>query len=170
LGGGCPATRTARRRLVGGRRREAPHRRDVLPRRPERLSEGKCVYCFSDVSVLAGDAALSDVDHFFPRGILGSVPSLTVNLDGVWNLVLACRGCTRRICGKMAGVPGVRFLERLHRRNSYPIDSPHPLLAMGMNQTAPTELDRRRFRQQDRVAISALIHGWVPADELAPAF
>jgi hypothetical protein len=127
------------------------------------------VYCFSNVSVLAGDAALSDVDHFFPRGILGGVPSLIVNLDGVWHLVLAWRG-NRRICGKMAGVPGVRFLERLHRRNSYPIDSPHPLLEMGMNQTAPTELDRRRFRQQDRVAISALIHRWAPADELAPAF
>jgi hypothetical protein len=133
--------------------------------------KGKCFYCFSDISVLAGDAELSDVDHFFPRAILGGVPGLTINLDGIWNLVLACRGCNRGAAGKFARVPQVRFLERLHRRNSYLIDSHHPLRETLMNQTGATEADRRRFLQQvDRVAISALIHRWAPGDELTSAF
>ena len=131
--------------------------------------KGKCFYCFSNVSVISGDAELSDVDHFFPH-MLGRLIS-RFNLNGVWNLVLSCRDCNRGARGKMARVPESRLLERLHRRNRFLIDSHHPLRETLMAQTGATEDDRSRFLQDvDTWAIEHLVHRWAPTDEAPPAF
>jgi hypothetical protein len=51
--------------------------------------KGKCFYCFDDITVNDGsDELVCDVDHFFPHTLKQVIKK--VNLDGVWNLVLAC--------------------------------------------------------------------------------
>jgi hypothetical protein len=131
--------------------------------------KGKCFYCFSNVSVISGDAELSDVDHFFPHTLRRL--SSKCDLNGVWNLVLSCRGCNRGPRGKMARVPESRLLERLHRRNGFLIDSHHPLRETLMAQTGVTDTDRSRFLQDvDTWAIEHLVHRWAPPDEASPAF
>src|SRR4051812_11001999 len=55
--------------------------------------KGKCFYCFADIAIESGSAELADVDHFMPRVLQLHLQKLF--LDGVWNLVLACRSCNR---------------------------------------------------------------------------
>jgi hypothetical protein len=63
--------------------------------------KGHCFYCF-DSFHLSGDNT-PDVDHFFPHSLKNAHPHWTV--DGVWNLVLACRRCNRGVGGKSNRVP-----------------------------------------------------------------
>jgi hypothetical protein len=129
--------------------------------------KGKCFYRFSDISVIPADAELSDVDHFFPYVLAALMPGF--DLNGVWNLVLACSRCNRGPKGKMARVPAL--LERLHWRNSYLIDSHHPLRETLIGQTGTADAERIAFLQQvDAWAIEHLIHRWTPSAEAEPAF
>jgi hypothetical protein len=108
------------------------------------------------------------VDHFFPW-ILLTLDGMP-NVDGIWNLVLSCASYNRGEGGKSAKVPEIRFLERLHRRNSFLINSHHPLRETLMNQTGETEPERRAFLQGvDRLAINYLVHRWAPPDEAEAA-
>jgi len=100
-----------------------------------------------------------DVDHFFPHTLQPLVNG--VNLDGVWNLVLACPSCNRGEGGKSARVPAIRYLDRLHERNEFLIASHHPLRETLMLQTGRTVEDRVRFlREMDKFAVNHLIHRW----------
>lgn len=130
--------------------------------------KGKCFYCFRDISVDPSSDDLADVDHFFPH----TLKKLTaVNLDGVWNLVLACKSCNRGDNGKFARVPAIRLLDRLHKRNNFFIESHHPLRETLILQIGKLERDRHSFLSKvDKMAINALIHRWQPVNELAPAF
>ena len=84
-----------------------------------------------------------------------------INLDGVWNLVLACPNCNRGSDGKFAKVPAIKYLNRLHKRNEFLISSHHPLRETIMNQTGLTETDRVAYLQNvDKRAINKLIHRW----------
>ena len=131
--------------------------------------KGKCFYCFGDISVEATSDDLADVDHFFPHTLkphgLGDL------IDGVWNLVLACQGCNRGSKGKFAQLPELRFLERLHQRNNFFIESHHPLRETLIHQTGTNELARRQFLQATyNASRELLIHNWKPEDEHEPAF
>jgi hypothetical protein len=53
--------------------------------------KGHCFYCFRGIGI-EGDDDVADIDHFLPWAIRSE---LGVNLDGVWNLVLACRDCNQ---------------------------------------------------------------------------
>jgi hypothetical protein len=77
--------------------------------------KGRCFYCYSSISVDDKCENLADVDHFFPWTLKNQLS----NLNGVWNLVLACKDCNRGISGKFAQVPSIQLLERLHKRNEY---------------------------------------------------
>ena len=89
-----------------------------------------------------------------------------VPLDGVWNLVLACRRCNRGAGGKSARVPKQPLLERLSRRNEFLIESHHPLRETLREQTGQTELERRDFLAVVyRDALVSLIHEWEPGEE-----
>lgn len=129
--------------------------------------KGKCFYCFADIE-LEGPA-LPDVDHFFPHSLkafgLGPI------LDGVWNLVLACRTCNRGTAGKTDRVPGIRLLSRLHARNEYLIASHHPLRETIMAQTGPDVASRRAFLNDfHRHALANLLHQWEPMEVAEPLF
>jgi hypothetical protein len=130
--------------------------------------KGKCFYCFSDINV--GDGiCTADVDHFFPHVLKQA--NVLFGIDGVWNLVLACRDCNRGAGGKSARVPSLRFLERLHQRNEFLIESHHPLRETLMGQTGASWDTRRRFLQRAYAeAKQRLIHDWQPSFENPAAY
>lgn len=97
--------------------------------------KGRCFYCDADLRLL-GEDFNTDVDHFFPHKLKQS--NLHLNLDGVWNLVLACQTCNRGPRGKFDRIPSLRLLERLHTRNEFLIASHHPLRETLMSQTGST--------------------------------
>jgi 5-methylcytosine-specific restriction endonuclease McrA len=68
--------------------------------------KGRCFYCFRPISLVPGDPELADVDHFIPWAARNEVG----NINGVWNLVLACQCCNRGVEGKSARIPKVRLL------------------------------------------------------------
>lgn len=129
--------------------------------------KGKCFYCFDDISVGENEGQLCDVDHFFPHTLQPIFPD--INLDGVWNLVLACPNCNRGEGGKFAKVPATKYITRLHKRNEFLISSHHPLRETIINQTGKTEQERRQFLMSvDQRAIDALVHRW-EVEQVAPA-
>jgi hypothetical protein len=119
--------------------------------------KGKCFYCFADLQLNAIDCP--EVDHFFPHVLKQN--KLGPHIDGIWNLVLACRYCNRGIRGKMARVPTLRLVERLSRRNEFLIASHHPLRETLMQQTGQTPQARHTFLNNFHTrARTALIHTW----------
>ncbi|WJQ82613.1 HNH endonuclease domain-containing protein [Brevibacillus brevis] len=130
--------------------------------------KGKCFYCFDNITIDPSSDDLADVDHFFPH----TLQSMTqINLNGVWNLVLSCQSCNRGIGGKFAQIPRTRYLDRLHKRNNFFIDSHHPLRETLINQTGKTEFQRASFlRDIDKFAINKLIVRWEPIYEHEHAF
>ena len=108
--------------------------------------KGKCFYCYRDISIEKNASDLAEVDHLFPHVL--ERRSLTSNLDGVWNLVLACQSCNRGANGKFDSTPAVKYVDRLSRRNEYLILSHHPLKETLLNQTGRTPESRRQFLQE----------------------
>jgi len=132
--------------------------------------KGKCFYCFGDICIAPGSDNLADVDHFIPHTLIARGDT-TENLNGVWNLVLACRECNRGARGKSARVPQLKYLERLHKRNNFLIDSHHPLRETLVSQTGAMEALRQRFLQEQYAnAKLLLIHDWAATEELEAAF
>lgn len=126
-----------------------------------RYQKGRCFYCFDAISVLEGSRDLADVDHFFPHILKAEMPD--AYLDGVWNLVLACKDCNRGQDGKFAKLPTTRLLSRLHTRNEFLIGSHHPLRETLASQTGNKEVERRSFLQEQyNRARECLIHTWQP--------
>ncbi|MFB3164733.1 HNH endonuclease [Neobacillus sp. 179-J 1A1 HS] len=146
------------------RRTDVTSARDAL----NGYQKGKCFYCFDDISVESFSEDLGDIDHFFPHTLQGQVQ---INLNGVWNLVLACKNCNRGPNGKFARVPSIKLLERLHKRNTFFIESHHPLRETLINQTGKREDERISFlKAMDSFAINYLIHRWLPLYEHSPVF
>lgn len=133
--------------------------------------KGKCFYCFDEVLIDEGGKSQVDVDHFFPI-VLAQYPEFkTINLNGIWNLVLACTNCNRGFDGKFARIPSIRLLERLHTRNQFYIESHHPLRESLINQTGINETSRRKYLQQVyNQAKLRLLTEWNPRYEHQQAF
>lgn len=131
--------------------------------------KGRCFYCFADISIEAGSEDLADVDHFVPRLLASALHGW--NLDGVWNLVLACRRCNRGSGGKSARLPAMRLLERLHTRNEFFIASHHPLRETLLAQTSTEDRERVSFLNAvyDQAHVY-LITTWEPASRGPAAF
>ena len=128
--------------------------------------KGKCFYCFKDISIEPGNDDLAHVDHFLPHVL--KVGREIKNLDGVWNLVLACQTCN---LSKLARAPQVKYLDRLNTRNNYLISSHHPLKETLIRQTGNTDADRHSFLNGSyQAAVNTLIHTWGPAEEFGTAF
>lgn len=107
--------------------------------------KGKCFYCLTPIEIATGSANLADVDHVFPHVLQRK--DLLSNLDGVWNLVLACKTCNRGSSGKFDSTPHPTYVERLHTRNEHLILSHHPLRETLIQQTGKNEKSRRSFLQ-----------------------
>lgn len=131
--------------------------------------KGKCFYCFKDITIDSLSPNLADVDHFFPLTLAQFDNNTYYN--GVWNLVLACKECNRGLYGKMAFVPNIKYLKRLHKRNNFLIDSHHPLRETLIKQTGITEQNRIAFLNEIyKKAVSILIHKWESKHELERVF
>ena len=129
--------------------------------------KGHCFYCSGSFSLLGPEPP--DVDHFFPHALRSA--GFGGALDGVWNLVLACRHCNRGVGGKSDRVPALRLLERLSTRNEFLIASHHPLRETLIAQTGGNEAERRRFLNGlHREAVAVLIHEWTPSEMMEPLF
>lgn len=102
--------------------------------------KGRCFYCYTSISVNKHDANICDVDHFLPWSLNHKVQ----NINGVWNLVLACQNCNR---SKSDIIPKKDLLTRLHKRNEYFINSHLPLRETLLLQTGRTEPIRADFLQ-----------------------
>ena len=146
--------------------RDAYRRRKPITAVREALNgyqKGKCFYCARPV--VLNDTSFSgvEVDHFLPHILKLELQGW--NLDGVWNLVIACVECNRGAKGKSARVPALRYLEGLHQRNEWLIDSHHPLRETIIAQTGVSKLERHGFLQSRyNDAIAALIHTWSPQE------
>lgn len=125
--------------------------------------KGLCFYSRTPISLNRLSLDLCDVDHFLPHTLCQFSEFSSININGVWNLVLSSKACNRGEGGKFAKVPKVRFLEKLHERNEHYISSHHPLRETIINQTGQTERDRRQFLQKTyNMALERLIHQWEP--------
>lgn len=130
--------------------------------------KGKCLYC-SEAIMQTENGSDTDVDHFFPH-VLKQF-GFGTSVDGIWNLVLACRGCNRGVKGKFAKLPGIELLARLHRRNEYLISSHHPLRETLMAQTGKEVAHRKSFLNDfHNRALSVLLHTWQPEQLAASLF
>jgi hypothetical protein len=128
--------------------------------------KGRCFYCF-DTILIDGNEGIAEVDHFFPWASRGDVP----NVDGIWNLVLACIKCNRGAAGKFDLVPALHLLERLYRRNEFYVSSKHRLAATIIAQTGALEVRRRSFLQAAYdIATVRRIQRWEPARAAEVAF
>ena len=129
--------------------------------------KGHCFYCFDSFSITVNEPP--EVDHFFPHRLAQYEPAW--NINGVWNLVLACRRCNRGTGGKFDQIPTVDLLDRLHTRNEYLINSHHPLRETLIGQTGKSESARGSFLNvRHRSALSYLLHQWEPNEITDPLF
>ena len=129
---------------------------------------GRCFYCSNDIyledwSLLA---QRGEVDHFFPH-VLQRRKDIGVNLDQIWNLVLACNRCNGA-AGKGDSCPHRSLVERLHLRNEHLVRSHHPLRESIIANTGSTTSARIKFlHDRYEVAKRSLIHSWRP-EEASP--
>ncbi len=118
--------------------------------------KGRCFYCYDSISVDKHCENVCDVDHFLPWSLNDILP----NVNGVWNLVLACQSCNR---SKSARIPTLDLLRRLHKRNEYFINSHLPLRETLIQQTGNNEIKRKNFIQSAyNEAIITVIQTWQP--------
>jgi 5-methylcytosine-specific restriction endonuclease McrA len=128
--------------------------------------KGKCFYCYKEISIEPGNESLADVDHFLPHALKDGRE--IANLDGVWNLVLACKDCNS---SKSALVPQAKYLDRLFTRNNYLITSHHPLRETLIRQTGISLPHRSSFlRKSHQSAVNTRISTWGPREEIGSAF
>lgn len=136
-------------------------RRDVTSVRGalDGYQKGHCFYCYARINAEEDtkDAPLCDVDHFLPHALGRVMPQ--VNLDGVWNLVLACPDCNRGEGGKFSRIPAKKYLERLHRRNEYLITSHHPLRETIIAQTGASPKARWEFLSRAYAVAEVVLPG-----------
>jgi hypothetical protein len=107
--------------------------------------KGLCFYCYQKIVIVVGEQNLADVDHLFPHALEKN--GLAKNLDGIWNLVLACQSCNRGANGKFDSTPHPKYVERLHMRNEYLILSHHPLRETLIKQMGVSTQVRQQFLQ-----------------------
>jgi 5-methylcytosine-specific restriction endonuclease McrA len=96
--------------------------------------KGKCFYCGCDIDIhetRANKATACDVDHFFAFSLVKSPNSIftkyeysSFSINNIWNLVLSCKKCNS---SKSNHLPEEKFLQKLHRRNEYYIQSDRPV-------------------------------------------
>jgi hypothetical protein len=171
------------RALVGGVALDEEHNELVIQSGNRRISlagargavggyqKGVCFYCGLEITEEGEVSARGEVDHFIPWSLGQPVFNRAVNLDGVWNLVVACQDCNRGGGGKLANLPSLVMLDRLNSRNEFYIFSHHPLREALIAQTG--SLPNERSSYLNRVWQAARDHGlsiWEPIQRAAQPF
>ena len=101
-----------------------------------------CFYCRKKIDINAprGEELSTEVDHFLPLALSQSLSNY--NLNGLWNLVLACNKCN---LSKRDLLPQKCLLEKLNIRNEIFATSKHSMLRTVAAYTGQTEPQRKRF-------------------------
>jgi hypothetical protein len=140
------------------------HRRSITWVRPglSGYQASACFYCGAPVTPLLGLEHSADVDHYFPHMLMAR--GMFIDLDDVWNLVLACAVCNRGPAGKFHRLAHGDFLERLWQRNERLISSHHPLRESIIATTGRTPVARLDFLRsmQTRATEHARADWWPP--------
>lgn len=139
------------------------HRRSITWVRPglSGYQSSACFYCGAAVTPLLGLEHSADVDHYFPHMLMAR--GVFIDLDDVWNLVLACAVCNRGSAGKFHRLPHGDFLERLWVRNERLISSHHPLRESVIAATGKTPESRLGFlRSMQTRALEHVRAEWRP--------
>lgn len=132
--------------------------------------KGKCFYSYYDISVISGSPNICHVDHFLPHLNKRAHAEAGGNINGVWNLVLA-HSSMNGTGEKGSKVPDFKYLQRLHNRNEFYIQSKHPLAETIINQTGTTEFKRKSFLQRHYdIAKEHSVVTWRPTEELPGTF
>jgi len=133
--------------------------------------KGHCFYCFAEISAAGKDNERgSHVDHFLPHTLMSK--GMPVNLDGVWNLALACENCN---LSKSYKLPHKDLLTRLNTRNEFLIRSNHPLRETLKKATGNLSTERSRFLTNCYMTASDLLQqnpsrGWKSSHRKRPLF
>lgn len=133
--------------------------------------KGKCFYCYESISIQSNENNTCDIDHFIPLSIQYNAAH-DLDLNGVWNLVLACKACNRGDDnGKFSRLPHVDLLARLSKRNEYLIESNHPLKETIMMKTGKTKTERTAFLKKTFAYAQAIKKAeWKPKEYRGFAF
>lgn len=133
--------------------------------------KGKCFYCFKPILIKSGEKDTCDVDHFIPFSLQFQTEK-SLELNGVWNLVLSCQECNRgETVGKFTRIPQEQFLERLMKRNEYFIESNHPLKEMIILLTGNTKERRLAYLKSIyQFAVTKNKSIWAPKEQLDSSF
>lgn len=130
--------------------------------------KGKCFYCFRDIETT--DETVH-IDHVFPHMLKRAFATQgsKVNLDGVWNLVLACQSCN---LAKSDQRPHKKYIERLSKRNEFFIGSHHPLRETLINQTGGTPRERQDFLLGIFLELESMgkMQSWLAPEEHSDTF
>ena len=118
------------------------------------FQHGRCFYCRNP---LTEEPRAVHVDHAFPYALMKTGSWLGPNLNGVWNLVVACSGCNLT---KSSRLPTELEVRRLIARNEAIFGSPHPLrrtleLSMRPRGAVPAKSPQARLafvQEVDRLA------------------
>jgi len=102
---------------------------------------GKCFYCNQGISIESGHSNSCHVDHVFPFSLQDHSHEFN-DVDKVWNLVLTCKTCN---LAKSNRIPDKKYIEELNKRNSFYVESHHPLKETVMNQTGNDSSSRALF-------------------------
>lgn len=106
--------------------------------------KGRCFYCSRAILIESGSPSSCEVDHFFPHFL---VRHGCLDINNIWNLVLSCQNCNRGANGKFDRFAHVKFLTALDTRNTFYIESHHPLRETIIKQTGATKASRQEFLQ-----------------------
>jgi hypothetical protein len=157
-----------------GERVDVTSARDAL----NGYQKGVCFYCYRPISIVPGSEDMGDVDHVFPISLQAKLPTVKFlnvtalpDLNGVWNLVLACKECNRGQGGKSAHLAHAKYIQRLNTRNEFLIASHHPLRESLKVQTGGT-IPRRQasLRFWNDQANLYLNNPWEAKGEQEPKF
>ena len=102
---------------------------------------GKCFYCNQEISIVSGHSNSCHVDHVFPFSLQDHSHEFN-DVDKVWNLVLSCKTCN---LAKSNRIPDKKYIKELNKRNSFYVESHHPLKETVMNQTGSDSTSRTLF-------------------------
>jgi hypothetical protein len=139
------------------------NRIDLSPSRPalNAYQKGKCFYCNKHISIEAAGTSGSHVDHFLPFVLANHGLR---NVNGIWNLVLACKHCN---LSKLAQLPHIDLPQKIVERNDWYCRSRHPQNETIRAQTGETHVARLSFIKAKYKQASSLLgvdsnYGWLP--------
>jgi hypothetical protein len=100
---------------------------------------GRCFYCETPIPK---DFSNTHVDHVFPFALMSRGIVRHLDLNAVWNLVVACQACN---LSKSSDLPDELVVSRLFERNEAIVGSPYPLKRAIEFLTGMTVEDRATF-------------------------